>query len=71
MLIHARIYHGTDLSRPAGGSSVARARAGTDSPLTNAGAGNLVGYLGTGAVFAACINEGHVRWPVFLEAACH
>ena len=42
-----------------------RARAQALMSLMNGGVGNLLGYLGTGAWFAACAQEGRVHWPVF------
>ena len=42
-----------------------RARAQALMTLTTSGVGNLAGYLGTGAWFAACQDRGVVRWPLF------
>lgn len=42
-----------------------RARSQALMSLMNGGVGSLLGYLGTGAWFAACNVEGHARWPVF------
>jgi MFS family permease len=42
-----------------------RARAQALMSLMNGGAGNLCGYLGTGAWFAACGGSGNPRWPLF------
>jgi hypothetical protein len=33
--------------------------------LVNSGAGNLLGYLSTGAWFAACTNAGVTHWRLF------
>ena len=33
--------------------------------LMNGGVGNMIGYLGTGAWFAACTVGGAGRWPLF------
>lgn len=41
-----------------------RARAQALMSLMNGGVGNLIGYLGTGAWFAACTGGG-TRWPIF------
>lgn len=42
-----------------------RGRAQALMTLTNSGVGNMVGYLGTGAWFAACTAGGATRWPQF------
>jgi nucleoside transporter len=42
-----------------------RARAQALMSLMTSGVGNLLGYLGTGAWFAACAQSGGTRWPVF------
>ena len=42
-----------------------RARAQALMALTNSGVGNMIGYLGTGAWFAACASDGATRWPIF------
>ncbi|MBL9189709.1 MAG: MFS transporter [Opitutaceae bacterium] len=42
-----------------------RARAQALMSLMNSGVGNMLGYLGTGAWFAACTAEGATRWPLF------
>jgi MFS family permease len=42
-----------------------RARAQALMTLVNSGAGNLVGYLGAGAWFAACTGAGGTRWTLF------
>ncbi len=42
-----------------------RARAQALMALTNSGVGNMIGYLGTGAWFAACASGGGTRWPLF------
>ena len=50
-----------------------RARAQALLTLVNSGIGNLLGYLGTGAWFAACTVAGVTRWTLFwngLAAAC-
>jgi hypothetical protein len=33
--------------------------------LMNGGVGNLIGYLGTGWWFAACVRPGGTQWPLF------
>ncbi len=42
-----------------------RARAQALLSLVNTGFGNLVGYLGTGAWFAACTSASGTRWTLF------
>jgi hypothetical protein len=42
-----------------------RTRAQALMALMNSGAGNLTGYLGAGAWFAACSVEGLHHWPRF------
>lgn len=42
-----------------------RARAQALLSLVNGGVGNLLGYLGTGAWFAACTQAGGTKWSVF------
>lgn len=42
-----------------------RARAQALFALTTNGAGNLIGYLGTGAWFRLCQSGGSVEWPWF------
>jgi MFS family permease len=42
-----------------------RARAQALMTLVNSGAGNLLGYLSTGAWFAACTGAGGTRWMLF------
>ena len=42
-----------------------RARAQALMTLVNGGVGNVLGYLGTGAWFAACRDGGAPRWPLF------
>ena len=42
-----------------------RARAQALMALMNGGVGNLIGYLGTGAWFAACTAGRATRWPLF------
>jgi MFS family permease len=42
-----------------------RARAQALLSLLNGGAGNLIGYLGTGWWFAACTQNSVTRWPLF------
>ncbi len=42
-----------------------RARAQALMSLLNSGVGNMVGYLGSGAWFAACSASGATRWPWF------
>jgi nucleoside transporter len=42
-----------------------RARGQALMALMNSGVGSMVGYLGTGAWFAACTTEGQTRWPIF------
>jgi len=42
-----------------------RARAQALMALMNSGVGNLIGYLGTGAWFAACMRRGELRWSFF------
>ena len=42
-----------------------RARAQGLMALLNGGVGNVVGYLGAGAWYAACVTDGRVRWPLF------
>lgn len=42
-----------------------RARAQALLSLVNGGVGNLLGYLGTGAWYAACTETGGTKWSVF------
>lgn len=42
-----------------------RARGQALMSVLNSGAGSLLGYLGTGAWFAACASGDAPRWPVF------
>ena len=42
-----------------------RARAQALMTLVNSGVGNLLGYLGTGAWFAACTHAGTTNWTLF------
>ena len=42
-----------------------RARAQSLLTLISSGVGNLAGYLGTGWWFAACVQPGGTRWPLF------
>jgi MFS family permease len=42
-----------------------RARAQALMTVVNGGVGNVLGYLGTGAWFAACMEGGTHRWPLF------
>jgi nucleoside transporter len=42
-----------------------RVRAQALLTLLNSGVGNLLGYLGTGAWFAACTQFNVTRWPLF------
>ena len=42
-----------------------RARGQALMSLLNSGVGSMVGYLGTGAWFAACTESGVTRWTVF------
>eukprot|EP01035_Chromulina_nebulosa_P060191 gene60191-82351_t len=42
-----------------------RARGQALMALMNSGVGSMVGYLGTGAWFAACTKGGETRWPIF------
>ncbi len=42
-----------------------RARGQALMSLMNGGVGNMVGYLGAGAWFAACTTDGHTGWPLF------
>jgi nucleoside transporter len=42
-----------------------RARAQALMTLVTSGVGNLLGYLGTGAWFAACTGPGGTRWTLF------
>ncbi len=42
-----------------------RARAQSLHTMMTSGAGNLIGYLGTGAWFAACTRDSATRWPLF------
>lgn len=42
-----------------------RARAQALMTVLNSGVGNMVGYFGTGAWFAACQTEGQPRWTLF------
>lgn len=42
-----------------------RARAQALMSLLNGGIGNMIGYLGSGAWFAACSAGGTTRWPMF------
>lgn len=47
-----------------------RARAQALMSLLNGGVGNMTGYLGTGAWFAACSIGGTIRWPLFWSGLC-
>ncbi len=47
-----------------------RARGQALMSLLNGGVGNMTGYLGTGAWFAACSHDGAVRWPLFWGGLC-
>jgi nucleoside transporter len=47
-----------------------RARAQALMSLMNGGVGNMIGYLGTGAWFAACTVGGAGRWPLFWGGLC-
>jgi MFS family permease len=42
-----------------------RTRAQALMALMSGGVGNLIGYLGSGAWFAACTETGHQLWPKF------
>jgi len=42
-----------------------RSRAQALLSLMNGGVGNLIGYLGTGWWFAACVRPGGTQWPLF------
>ena len=42
-----------------------RARGQALMALMNSGVGSVIGYLGTGAWFAACTPGGHTRWTLF------
>ena len=42
-----------------------RARAQALMSLINGGVGNLLGYLGTGWWFSACLRNTGTRWPIF------
>jgi len=42
-----------------------RGRAQALMALMNGGVGNLIGYLGTGWWFAACVRPSGTQWPVF------
>jgi MFS family permease len=42
-----------------------RTRAQALLTLLNSGAGNLIGYLGSGWWFNACTAANHTRWPLF------
>ncbi len=42
-----------------------RVRAQALLTLMNTGAGNLIGYLGTGLWFGVCTQAGATRWPIF------
>src|SRR5204863_9776239 len=42
-----------------------RARAQALMALMSSGAGNLIGYLGTGWWFAACARRTGPQWPLF------
>lgn len=42
-----------------------RGRAQALLSLCNSGVGNMLGYLGTGAWFAACTSSGRTQWPLF------
>ena len=42
-----------------------RARAQALMALMNGGVGNMIGYLGVGAWFGACMDGGTHRWPLF------
>jgi len=42
-----------------------RTRAQALMALMNSGVGNLIGYLGSGAWFAACTMDAHHQWPKF------
>lgn len=42
-----------------------RARAQALMTLFSSGVGNMIGYLATGAWFAASTHDAHTRWPLF------